>query len=959
MKINRIILTAKLTWVVFLIIGSNIYPGVTFKHDPAGPDDIYGGDEVSSDLGKIERMPRDVIENENVILKFATVSTDKIQDCYADVYVDNNLSKSIKSELLTSEKDGQYWQADIGKYSYGTGVKYCFRVKENGNEIKSSFYSMPVHRWDYITRVNKAEFKNNVLVLSCTSTNPRFNPRINISFSSAKAAKVQVTFDNNEMKNDAVSFSAVSSIKQDQAEISCANIKAVARYNPLKISVYEGDKEIVTQYSQSENSSVGFLNDNNAILKVCEKFYTGNDEKFYGFGERYNALNQRGNILDNYTVSISPEHGLKTYIPVPFYLNSNSYGFYLNSTYYSKFKLDPDKNNKCEIIADFGSKTTGAFEYYLFVSDKPADIITEYCKITGIPESIPVWSLGPWISANEWDKQSEIEAQLDSLKKYNIPNTVVVIEAWSDEETFYIFNDAQYINKPGSDGFSLKDFKFTGRWPDPPGMINNLHKDNMRLVLWNINVLKASDVPNKQRDIDEKYAIDKGYVVKNADGTPFRIPASPWFSRSLNLDFTNKEAAEWWMNKRKYLIDELKVDGFKTDGGEFMWGRGLQFSNGMKGDEIRNSYPDYYINAYYKYIKKYNKEGIVFHRAGTAGAQSHPLAWAGDQRSSFHAFREAIHACLNSSVSGIPFMAYDIAGYMDQSELTPQLYKRSVAQAVFSPVMQFHSCYSGDAGLERSPWNMSRMFNDPSCINVYKKYSELRFNIIPYLYTESRLTSESGIPLMRPLFLQYPDDAKAAAIEEDYMLGNNLIVFPVVEAGNQKNIYLPAGNWYDLWTLKEYTGSKSYNLQVPDDHIPVFIKAGSIVPLNLNKQYTLADSISNNLSSYDNLTFYMLPSATANLEYYDYTNDSKKLISLISDNSKIKIDMPDFEYSVSLVVKVKDFVKLESSQELSERANLKSVIESDNSWYYSPGDELLYVKLKGSNNNRSISVEQK
>jgi hypothetical protein len=103
----------------------------------------------------------------------------------------------------------------------------------------------------------------------------------------------------------------------------------------------------------------------------------------------------------------------------------------------------------------------------------------------------------------------------------------------------------------------------------------------------------------------------------------------------------------------------------------------------------------------------------------------------------------------------------------------------------------------------------------------------------------------------------------------------------------------------------------------------------------------------------------MLPSATANLEYYDYTNDSKKLISLISDNSKIKIDMPDFEYSVSLVVKVKDFVKLESSQELSERANLKSVIESDNSWYYSPGDELLYVKLKGSNNNRSISVEQK
>lgn len=928
-------------------------------HSPFGYDNIYADREVDIPLTNCEREPRDPVENEDVLIKFKTTPVLNKQECYVDVAVNRHVVNTIRAEFQYNHSGESYWKANIGKYAKDDSVSYCIRINFNDNEfLKSEKYSFVTYGWDYLTDVKSADFSNNNLILSCVSTNKSINPLIHISFDSKTLLKLGVSFAATEKLNNSIAEKCSFIQTDGKAVLSNSGLNLEINYRPLRLRLVakETNKEAVRQFLYPGHSSIGFLNNKTGILKVNENFFTAEDEMFFGFGERYNSVNQRGNSLDNYVSNTWKDQGLRTYIPVPFYFTNKDYGFFLNSTYYSRFNLDPDKSNRCEIVSNFGRKFNGEFQYYLFGDGKPSEIIADFANLTGKSERIPVWTLGPWISANEWDKQSEVESQIDSLKKYDIPNTVVVLEAWSDEETFYIFNDAVYKPKPGSEKLSLKDLKFTGRWPDPVGMINNLHKDNMKLVLWNIPVLKSSTVKNEQRDIDEKYAIEKNFVVKNADGSPFRIPPA-WFGNSLNLDFTSKDASDWWMEKRRYLVEDMKIDGFKCDGGEFIWGRDLVFSDGRRGEEIRNLYPNLYVDAYYKFIKPINKDAIVFHRAGTFGAQKHPLAWNGDQNSSFPAFREAVRSCLNLSVSGIPFIGYDIAGYHDETNLSPELYKRSLAQAAFSPVMQLHSGYSGDAGLERTPWNIARLYNDPSCIDVYKKFANARFNLIPYLFSETVYTSETGIPFMHPLMLDYPLDKNVLLGDTDYMLGRYLLVCPVTEPGTKKEVYLPEGEWLDLWSFKKYRGKAKYQFDVPADHLPVFVKNGGIIPLNLNSTFQLAAGMTNQLNSYSNLTFIVIPEKTLEYDFSDYAEGTVKKITASAANGKLVLEVPQFSTDVSFIINTPSVKGVQSSgKTLNASVNWEEFLKSDGKYFYSIESKMLYTKVKASKEKRTIVI---
>ncbi len=949
-----------LTLFVFICSTNHLIAQAVIHHSPLGYENLYLDREVDISLNNCEREPRDPVENEDVLIKFITSPIFNKQECFADVILNGQPVKTFRAEFQYNHTGESYWNVNIGKYAKNDSVVYGLRINYNDNENKQSVnYNFVTYGWDFLTNVKTADFANNMLVLSCTSTNTAIDPVVQIAFNSETSLKLGISFTGSRKQQTVAKEKCFFKQSEGKATLSNSKLNLEINFNPfrLKLVSKENNKELVEQYSYPGHSSIGFLHNNTGILKVSENFYTADDEAFYGFGERYNAINQRGNGIDNYVVNTWKDQGLRTYIPVPFYFTNKNYGFFLNSTYYSRFNLDTDKTNRCEIVSNFGRKYNGEVEYYLFADEKPVKIISEFSTITGKSDRIPVWTLGPWISANEWDKQIEIEAQIDSLKKYNIPNTVVVIEAWSDEETFYIFNDAIYKPKLGSKSFSLKDFKFAGRWPNPVGMINNLHKDNMRLLLWNNPFLKSSSVENEQRDIDEKFAIEKNFVVMKTDGSVYRNPPA-WFGKSLNLDFTNKDASDWWMEKRKYLVEEMKINGFKPDGGEFIWGRDLVFSDGRKGEEMRNLYPNLYVDAYYKMVKSVNKDAAVFHRAGTFGAQKHPLAWNGDQSSSFPAFREAILSCLNSSISGISFIGYDIAGYHDETHLSPELYKRSLTQAAFSPVMQLHSAYSGDPNLERTPWNIARMYNDPSCIDVYKKFANVRFNLIPYLYSETVYTCETGIPFMHPLLLDYPLDKNVSDYETDYMLGRNLLICPLTESGNKKGIYLPEGEWFDLWSFKKYSGKTIYNFDVPDDHLPVFIKSGSITPLNMNKIFQLAFGMTNELNSYNNLTFIVSPEKTIEYEYNDYVEGEVKKIKASSENGKVVLEIPPFKTNVSFIISTPEVKEVKSfGKTLSASINWEEFLKSNEKYFYSIESNMLYVKLNAAKEKRTIVIK--
>jgi 1,3-alpha-isomaltosidase len=418
----------------------------------------------------------------------------------------------------------------------------------------------------------------------------------------------------------------------------------------------------------------------------------------------------------------------------------------------------------------------------------------------------------------------------------DIPAGVLVIEAWSDESTFTAFRDAVY--EPHADGspHRLSDFTFPpdGAWPDPKALVDELHERGIRLVLWQIPLLKAAPAPGSQLDHDRRALVDRGFAVLKSDGSPY-ANRGWWFPRALMPDFTSAEAREWWTEKRRYLLDELGVDGFKTDGGEHAWGRDLRYADGTRGAETNNRYPVLYAAAYHELLQRAGRHGTTFSRAGFTGSAAHPCHWAGDEDSTWEAFRASITAGITAGACGIFFWGWDIAGFSGELP-SAELYMRSTATACFAPIMQYHSEYhQRTPSRDRTPWNVAEQTGDPRVLDVYRRFAHLRMRLQPYLQAQARLSVATGRPLMRALFFEVDDDERIWDFEHQYFLGDDLLVAPVVEDGlDEQHVYLPRGAWVDAWTGEELVGPVVTTHPAPIDRIPVFVaaaKAGTLTAL--------------------------------------------------------------------------------------------------------------------------------
>jgi len=630
------------------------------------------------------------------------------------------------------------------------------------------------------------------------------------------------------------------------------------------------------------------LTDREQIKGIRLNLDTPAYEEFYGFGMKYNSLNQRGKTVDTYCVNWYLDQGDKTYTPVPYYFVPDKYGFYIDSTYYSKFHIDTTRNDVCMIeVSTGGDKNTGV-DFYVFTGSNK-EIADRYTDIVGKPVLPPVWAFGPWISANEWNKQSEVMEQLHQTLEHDIPTSVIVLEAWSDEETFYTFNDSKYEAQDGDYVPKLEDFTFGGKWPDPKGMIDELHENGIKVLLWQIPVLKYSTGATLQSVRDQNYAKEKGYVLKQKDGSPYQIPTGTWFGNSLVVDFTNKEGTKWFLSKREYLLNELGIDGFKTDGGEFVWGRDINSYDETKGDELRNAYPDQYAQAYFDYGRERKEDILTFSRAGGAFMQNHPISWIGDQSSTPIAFREAMYATLSASMSGIPFVAWDVAGFSGNVP-SNELYQRAVAQAAFSPIMQIHSETSGDPypSQARTPWNMAKRKNDEGPLHTYRYFANVRMNLLPYIYSEARHSSLTGEPLMRSMAYSYPADEQAKKFKFQYMLGSHLLVAPVVEVNQTEiEVYLPDGTWFGLFDNKEYEGG-THIIPAPLGELPVFVHGGAVLPMNLNEKFELGGSIGNKTEEYNNMVI-RIYKGNSSYTWYDYINDTEVTFVVTADGQELNI----------------------------------------------------------------------
>lgn len=552
----------------------------------------------------------------------------------------------------------------------------------------------------------------------------------------------------------------------------------------------------------------------------------------YGLGEKFDSVNQKGKTVETQVIEKFCNQGNISYCVTPFFITDSGLGIYIKTGKKTVISLQD------EIICEIPKEA----EVTVFTGSI-GEIIQDYVGLFQKPKLPPRYAFGIWVSANHWNCEADVDRLLAELEEYRFPASVIVLEAWSDEATFYIWNGAEYKPEKSKEGFSYEDFDFRNSpyWKDPKGMIEKLHEKGKKLVLWQIPVFKGMepDRTSEQLDLDKEYAIEHGLAVLNKDGTPYEIPKGNWFEGSYIPDFTNEKTREFWFRKRQYLTD-IGVDGFKTDGGEFIYSKDVLFSDGTDGEEGKNQYCQDYINAYSHFI---TEDQVLFSRAGYAGASGTPILWAGDHQSTNDELKNVLRAALSSAMSGILFWSFDIGGFAGPLP-SLDLYRRSTQMAVFTPVMQWHSEPDGgqfrelmpgaEGNNERSPWNIAMAYNKPEFIEEMRYWHMLREALLPYIYESAQTAVRESRPMMRPLVFDYQADRAVTDIEDEYLFGDSLLVAPFMEEDQaSRKVYLPEGKWHDLFTGRCYEGKKWHESD-RKSRLPVYIKADATIPVDHN-----------------------------------------------------------------------------------------------------------------------------
>jgi len=810
-------------------MGQSAPPDIHILHSPYGIEDPYTPQPW-------ERTPREPRAGEDVVVAVVTRPAGAVDAVSVHASYTSEESRVIPATVVAWEGEGTRWEAHLGAFPAGARVSY--RVETRSSNAQSAItpsYAFDVGAWRVLRRViawhttaggttlrlSDGQGGDSMMVLAMVGSGELSIRVWATSPLEAPIVEGLIPCQAHQEGDDLVMEGADLEVRIGLTDGAFAarrrggeDVRAATR-RPLLSLLTAGHETRAVQFAVA-------LTD---------------DEALYGTGERFDAFDRRGRRFDTRVYEQYKNQGSRTYLPVPLILSSRGYALSIAGT--RPLRIDAGASTPDELVIEADVDRTGAapLEARLFLASTPLDALSAYLRRVGLPVVPPDWTFGVWMSGNDWNSQARVLAEVERAEWEGVPGDVMVIEAWADEATFYIWNDAQYDRLPADRPPRLADFRFPpdGLWPDPKGMIDRLHAAGIRLLLWQIPLLKnMGEEAHAQNSADTDTVIRNGWCAHNPDGTPYRNPGW-WFPGALLPDLTSLEARDWWLARRRYLIEEMGVDGFKTDGGEHIWGRDVVFADGRRGDEMINAFPVLYAAAYHQLLKECGREdGLTFSRAGYAGSQRYPAHWAGDENSTWEAFRHSIVAGLSAGASGIPFWGWDIAGFSEEIP-TGELYRRAWMMAAFCPIMQYHSEYNArrEPSRDRTPWNIAARTGDPHVLPVCRSYTALRRRLRPYILCEATHTAETGRPLMCALPLAYPDDPRVRAYPYQYLFGRDLLVAPTVEEGaTTQEVYVPAGTWRDLWTGAPVEGPCAVMVDVPPHRIPVYVRADATAPLD-------------------------------------------------------------------------------------------------------------------------------
>jgi alpha-D-xyloside xylohydrolase len=516
------------------------------------------------------------------------------------------------------------------------------------------------------------------------------------------------------------------------------------------------------------------------------------DECFYGTGERFSKMDLSGKTFQLRNQDGQGVNNRRTYKNIPFYLSSENYGMFLHTTSFAKFSLADHSTRSAQVMVE-----EPVIDFFLIGGDSPEEILFGYRRLTGFPSMPPLWSFGTWMSRMTYFSADEVNEICSRLRKEDYPCDVIHLDTgWFETDW-------------------LCEWKFNDeRFPNPEKFIRNLKKDGFRVSLWQLPYISYNAIQYK--DADEHNYISKG--VRDMSG------ASNFSVQDFagTIDFTYDKATEWYKDLLRKLL-EMGVTCIKTDFGEDIH-LDAEY-HGMSPEKLHNIYPLLYQKAAYEVTKEVTGEGIIWARAGWAGCQRYPLHWGGDSACSWDGMAGSLKGGLQLGLSGFGFWSHDVPGFHGipdfmNSVLPDDIYVRWTQFGVFSSHLRYHGSH------KREPWNY------PNVAGIVRKWWKLRYKLIPYILQQSEKTTKTGFPVLRALILHHPDDKTCRHIDDEYYFGDNMLVAPVMNSENKRDIYLPEGKWVHFFTREVFEGSRWLkNVLVPLDEMPVFVKQGASIPM--------------------------------------------------------------------------------------------------------------------------------
>lgn len=565
-------------------------------------------------------------------------------------------------------------------------------------------------------------------------------------------------------------------------------LEVEVRYDPFHVvlrdrsgkeltkTLHSSDSFCLQNYNPMPFSYVRSSTDMHKYPAVSLSIHPG--EHFYGCGESFTSLDKLGQKLILWTKDANGVETDNVYKPIPFFISSRGYGVFYHTS--SPMTLDFGKEYAEAQTAYMGDERIDMF----LIAGTPKEILNSYTELTGKSPVPPLWSFGLWMSRITYKSEEEARKVAAELKEHKVPCDVIHLDTgWFEEDW-------------------LCNYQFSpSRFDDPKKMIEDLNKDGYRICLWQLPYFTP-----KNELFPE--ILEKGLAVVNSNG---ELPTD-----DAVLDFSNPETVAWYQEKLGGLL-RMGVSAIKADFGEAAPLTGA-YHSGKSGFTEHNYYPLRYNKAAYEAIQKVHGESVIWGRSAWAGSQRYPVHWGGDCENTDMGMLSSLRGGLSFGASGFSYWSHDVGGFVRPSP--EEIYDRWTFMGIFTSHMRCHGAPP------KEPWAYS-----PQFLASFRHMLELRYRLMPYILAQSINCSAKGLPLVRAMFIEYPDDPTCQGMEDEYFFGNDILVAPLFESCRERKVYLPQGSWVELGTNQVLEGGRWHTVTASVYPGLAFVRGGAVIPM--------------------------------------------------------------------------------------------------------------------------------